>query len=81
MGDKKYRGVFGSGDVSAVFARYRKPLRKEGMTREKRIERVDKGTEMIIQGSLHDAPYSDEMMELAYSSRNDRAMPSHRHTV
>jgi hypothetical protein len=74
MGIEKYREiVFGSCDVSAVFARHRKPFRKDGMTRKRIIELVDKGTEMIIQGTLHDDPYSDEVMDMAYQSRNDQA--------
>ncbi len=62
--------VFGSEDIPAFFARYRKPFKKPGMTRKKTLELVDSGTRMILEGSLHDSPYSDNMMEAAYASRN-----------
>ncbi len=68
MGNRKYREiVFGTGDIGAAFARYRKPFQKRGVTRKRIIELVERGTEMIIHGSLYDTPYNEEMMDLAYS--------------
>ncbi len=62
--------VFGSEDISAFFARYRKPFKKNGMTKKRMIELIDRGTKMILDGSLYDSPYSESMLEVAYSSRN-----------
>lgn len=62
--------VFGSEDISAFFAKYRKPFKKKGITRKKVLELIDAGTRMILEGSLQDSPYSENMMEAAYASRN-----------
>ena len=40
------------------------------MTRKKMLELIDAGTKMILEGSLQDSPYSNSMMQAAYSSRN-----------
>ena len=62
--------VFGSEDIPALFARYRKPFKKPGMTRKKMLELVDAGTKMIMDYSLQDSPYSESMMQAAYASRS-----------
>ena len=72
MGNEKYKEiVFGSTDISSVFAKHRKQLKKNGMTRKKIIQLVDKGTEMIIQKKLYNTPYNDETMELAWKARDE----------
>lgn len=71
MGNQKYRDiVFGSDNITALFAKYRKPFRKKAMTRKRTMELVDAGMKMILEGTLQDSPYSENMMEEAYSSRN-----------
>ena len=62
--------VFGSEDILALFASYRKPFKKPGMTRKKMLELIDAGTKMILEGSLQDSLYSENMMQEAYASRN-----------
>ena len=62
--------VFGSEDIPSLFSRYRKPFKKPGMTRKKTLELVDAGTKMIMDSSLQDSPYSENMMQEAYASRN-----------
>jgi len=47
--------------MRSVFSRYRKPFRKEGMTRKETMSLVDKGTDMILNHSLSDQPYTEEM--------------------
>ena len=62
IGNTEYRDiVFGSGDMGAVFAKYRKPFKKDGRTRKRTIEVVDEGTEMILSNSLRTDPYTEEM--------------------
>ena len=62
MGNRKYREiVFGSGDVGAAFARYRKPFRKKGMTGKRIIELVDEGTKMILNNTLLSDPYNERV--------------------
>ncbi len=71
MGNKKYvETVFGSEDIPAFFAWYRKPFKKTGMTKKRTMKLIDTGTKMILDGSLDDSPYSNNMMEAAYASRN-----------
>ena len=62
--------VFGSENIPSLFSRYRKPFKKPGMTRKKTLELVDAGTKMIMDCSLQDSPYSENMMQEAYASRN-----------
>ena len=70
IGNPEYvRIVFGSEDIAKVFARYRKPFRKPGMTVKRKLELADKGTEMLMGDSLPDTPFTDEMMEEAYKLR------------
>ncbi len=71
MSNPEYvKTVFGSADIAAVFARYRKPFKKKGITKRKMLELVDAGTKMIMDCSLQDSPYSESMMQAAYASRN-----------
>ena len=76
MGNVEYRKIaFGSLDFGAVFAKHRKPFRKEGMT-EKRVEElVDRGTEEVLGKSLPKSPHAGKMMNFAYSSRKNTPMP------
>ncbi len=53
--------VFGSEDIPEFFAKYRKPFKKNGMTRKKVLELVVRETKMILDGSLYDSPYSESM--------------------
>jgi len=62
--------VFGDKDIPSVFAKYRKPFKKPGMTKEKIIKLVDTGTEMMLTDSLSDTPYNDKMMDKANEVRN-----------
>ena len=62
--------VFGKQDIASVFSRYRKPFKKPGMARNKMMKLVDKATEMILDGSLSEDTYNDEMMDKANILRN-----------
>ena len=46
-------------------------FRKEVMTRKRALEFVDCGTEMIFGNSLRESPYTSDMMNSAYTSRNE----------
>ena len=48
------------------------PFRKERMTRKRVVELVDSGNEMIFGNSLRESPYTSDMMNFAYTSRNER---------
>ena len=63
--------VFGQNDVPSVFSKHRKHFKKTGMTKSKPDKLVEAGTMMILTDSLNDSPYSDSLMEMAYSSRNN----------
>ena len=62
--------VFGDKDIPSVFAKYRKPFKKPGMTKEKIIKLVNTGTDMMLTDSLSDTPYNDKMMDKANEVRN-----------
>ena len=62
--------VFGDKDIPSVFARYRKPFKKPGMTKDKIIKLVDTGTDMMLADSLSDTPYNDKMMDKVNEVRN-----------
>jgi hypothetical protein len=62
--------VFGDKDIPSVFAKYRKPFKKPGMTKDKIIKLVDTGTDMMLADSLSDTPYNDKMMDKANEVRN-----------
>ena len=65
MDNEKYRDiVFGKEDVGSVFAKYRKPFSRSGMTRKRTIELVEKGTDMILNDSLSDDPYTERIVTL-----------------
>lgn len=71
MGNPEYvKTVFGSDNIPAFFAKYRKHFRRLGMTKKRVLELIDAGTKMILDGSLQDSPYSENLMETAYSSRD-----------
>ena len=59
-----------SKDIPSVFARYRKPFKKPGMTKDKIIKLVDTGTDMMLADSLSDTPYNDKMMDKVNEVRN-----------
>ena len=45
MDNEKYREiVFGNEDMGSVFSRYRKRFQKDGLTKKRKVELVDKGT-------------------------------------
>ena len=62
--------VFGDKDIPSVFAKYRKPFKKPGMTKDKIIKLVDTGTDMMLADSLSDTPYNDKMMDKVNEVRN-----------
>ena len=49
--------VFGNAAPSTVFAGYRKPFRKSGMTKKRTIELVDNGMGMLLAGNIPNTPY------------------------
>ena len=60
MANEKYREiVFENTDIGSVFAEYRKPFKKEGMTKKREVELVNKGTEMIMNNTLNKDPYKE----------------------
>ena len=68
--DEYKRIVFGSADnavTSRIFGKHRKPFKKNGMTRKRANKLVDEATEMLINGTLPDTLYTEEMMERARS--------------
>ncbi|MHB1492691.1 MAG: hypothetical protein ACYCR7_04810 [Thermoplasmataceae archaeon] len=54
--------VFGKQDITSVFSKYRKPFKKQGMAKNKNMKLVDRAIEMILNDSLSDNTYIDEMM-------------------
>ena len=76
MGNEEYGKIaFDSPDIGGVFAKHRKPLKKDGMTEKRVGELVDMGTEKVLGNSLPESPYTDEMMNFAYSSWKDMPWP------
>jgi hypothetical protein len=73
LGNSRYlQAVFGSADIEAVasvFAAYRKPFRNKGRTRKETIRLVERGMEMITDGTCSDTPYTDELFESANKIR------------
>ncbi len=62
MGNEEYRKIFfGKVDMGSVFAKYRKSIQKERLTRKRTIEAVDEGTKMTINGSLRNDTYTEGM--------------------
>ena len=64
--------VFGTEDmenVASAVARYRKRVKKPIICRSRIEKLLDIGTKMILSGTLHHDPYTEEMMGIAYSSR------------
>ncbi len=58
IANEKYRDiVFGKSDMGSIFAEHRKPFKKDGMTKKRKMELVEKGTEMILDDSLSKDPY------------------------
>ena len=69
MGNPEYvKIVFGKRNIPAVFAKYRKPFRKPGMTRSNILKLVNAGTKMILADSLYDTPYNGKQTDIAYTS-------------
>ncbi len=62
--------VFGDKDIPSVFAKYRKPFKKPGMTKNRILKLIDAGTEMMLNDSLPDTPYNDKMMDKADEVRS-----------
>ena len=62
--------VFGDKDIPSVFAKYRKPFKKPGMTKSRILKLIDAGTEMMLNDSLPDTPYNDKMMDKADEVRS-----------
>ncbi len=75
MANTKYiEIIFGKQDIASVFSKYRKPFKKPGMTKKKIMKLVEKATEMIVNDSLSDNAYNDELMDKAYALRNSIPM-------
>ncbi|MHB1492484.1 MAG: hypothetical protein ACYCR7_03720 [Thermoplasmataceae archaeon] len=66
--------MFGKQDIASVFSKYRKPFEKPGMAKNKILKLVDKATGMIVDDSLADNAYNDEMMNKANALRNSTAI-------
>ena len=62
--------VFEDKDIPSVFAKYRKPFKKPGMTKSRILKLIDTGTEMMLNDSLPDTPYNDKMMDKANEVRS-----------
>jgi len=73
LGNSRYlQAVFGSADIEAVaslFAGYRKPFRNKGRARKETIRLVERGMEMITDGTCSDTPYTDKLFESANKIR------------
>ena len=64
MANTKYvEIIFGKQDIASVFSKYRKPFKKPGMTKKKIMKLVEKAIEMIVNDSLADNAYNDELMD------------------
>jgi len=68
MSNPEYvRIVFGKRDIPAVFAKYRKPFRKPGMTKTTIMKLVEMGKKMILADSLYDLPYNEKNTDITYT--------------
>ncbi|MHB1439155.1 MAG: hypothetical protein ACYCSO_01660 [Cuniculiplasma sp.] len=66
MANPKYVGVvFGKRDIISTFSKYRKLFKKPGMAKNKIMKLVDRAIEIILNDSLSDNAYDDEMMNKA----------------
>ena len=55
MGNPNYIQIaFGSEDISSVFAKYRTPYKKDGITKKE---------EMILKDNIPDNPFNDSLWE------------------
>ena len=64
--------VLGSDDLdimASAVARFRKGVKKSTITRSRIEKLVDLGTKMILSDTLNQNPYAEEMMSIAYFSR------------
>ena len=69
--NQRYRDVvFGKEDMSEVFSRYRRPFKKEGMTRKRIISLVDRGTKMILKDNMPDSLHTGELMSKNFPNCN-----------
>ena len=69
MGNLKYVSiVFGSSDIPSHFARYRKRIKRNSMTRSRIVDLVERGTKMLLSDSLPGTPYTPEFLKDAYAS-------------
>ncbi|EQD75405.1 hypothetical protein B1A_03986, partial [mine drainage metagenome] len=59
----------GDKEISAVFAERIKPAKTEDITEKRMIERVEKGTEMLLKDEFSEYPYKDEMFETTKSAK------------
>ena len=67
MDNEEYREiVFGNEDMGSVFSRYRKRFQKDGLTKKRKVELVDNSTDMILNDSLSDQPYTDKTFNKSY---------------
>ncbi|MEM0134278.1 MAG: hypothetical protein QXU18_03505 [Thermoplasmatales archaeon] len=52
--NEKYRKiVFGEEDIGTAFSKYRKSFRKEGLTKKRMMELVERGILMILTRKRH----------------------------
>ncbi len=69
MGNQKYIAtVFGTESITAYFNKYRNQLRKKGISKKKIVELVERGMEMLLNDTISDTPYTEEVMNMAYLS-------------
>ena len=73
MGNSKYlQAVFGTWNseaIASVFAKYRKPFKKEERTVKETRRLVEEGRRMIMYQSPSGTPYTDELFERAKALR------------
>ncbi len=76
MDNERYRNtVFDNDDIGSVFGKYRIPFRKDRYTKKRIREPARKGTVMLLNDSVNNDPYSEEMFdkcsEICKNSRNN----------
>jgi len=55
-------------DINEVLTRYRRPLKKERMTRKRIISLIDKGT--VLKDHMPDNPYISKLISKNFSDYN-----------
>ena len=63
IGNARYRDIVFGNEMEKIFAKHRKPLFKKGMTKKTVIKLVAIGTQMILDDSLSNTPYTPKAMD------------------